>query len=522
MRIFSLFVFLILSISLNAQVQITPYIGDVLLNESQNHTEYLSVKNEGTETIELRLEFPAVYGSYYPFSASDSSLRLLPGQMDSFQVNMLSNQNLNFDSWIFLKVDDEYAIPVEMKVSLRYSNSFYNNTFDKREEQLKTSLNNLISGQNSLGYNGARDAMFLNIDNKKNNGQGASQNTLECPYTGREAIGYTNRRDAQDNYSFNTEHTFPQGFFSSNEPMKSDMYHLYPTDASSNSQRGNLPFGMVSNPSWTQGGSKKGNGKFEPRNEHKGACARAMLYFVTRYGDYQNFFPQQEQVLKDWNFSFPPNQQEERRNDDIAVYQSNRNPYIDYPQFADRINSFSTTSSNPNAVSYGFYPKKVAIDTISSDSAYTVYFYNSGESSLQLSNLIFQSRNGNFEVSSDITQIPAKDYAVLSVKALGNGFLKDTIEVITTPGQSPAPSLEFSAYVGAMNTSMAEENNPIQIYFDGENLVLPENSQLVKLIDVNGKVIQGENLKIEALARGLYFAEISTNQSLSYSKLVIY
>ena len=61
----------------------------------------------------------------------------------------------------------------------RYSKSYYSATENKEEELLKDAIQTLTgNGYVSLGYNTARDKMFMIIDNQAVNGQGASQNTL--------------------------------------------------------------------------------------------------------------------------------------------------------------------------------------------------------------------------------------------------------------------------------------------------------------------------------------------------------
>lgn len=79
----------------------------------------------------------------------------------------------------------------------------------------------------------------------------------------------------------------------------------------------------------------------------KGRSARAMFYFVTRYQNYSNFLDSQEVILRTWNNNFPPDAIEVKRNDDIFSYQHNRNPFIDYPQFVERITSLSNNSIAP-------------------------------------------------------------------------------------------------------------------------------------------------------------------------------
>ena len=64
-----------------------------------------------------------------------------------------------------------------------------------------------------------------------------------------------------------------------------------------------------------------------------------MLYFVTRYGDYSNFYLPQEPTLYTWHESFQPDSLDRYRNDGIYALQNNRNPYVDYPQFLDRIST---------------------------------------------------------------------------------------------------------------------------------------------------------------------------------------
>ncbi len=507
--------FLITLFQLKAQVVIDNYLGDFNLSENQTSSTYLVVENQKDEAITCHLRIPPVYGSYFPYNSPVLSLSIPAQSADSFQIDMLSSHNLDFDSYLFVEVNDEYAVPVEVNAQLRYSNNYYSSTFNKREEALKQSLKTLISGHSSLGYNSARDAMFMNIDNKRNNGQGATQNTLECPYTGRQAIAYSNRQDAQNNYSFNTEHTYPQGLFSRNEPMKSDMFHLYPTDQNSNSQRGNLAFGVVSSASWSEGGSKKGNGVFEPRDAHKGAAARSMMYFVTRYLDYSNFFRGQETILRQWNSNFPPSQAEQRRNDDIESYQGNRNPFIDYPQFADRIASFTTNSVNPDLVSYDFYPERIQVDTIDDRDSLLVYLYNSGDTLIELSNILFTSVNGEWELSSNKTQVSPKEYAELIIRPLSNGYSEDSILVNTSPVENPQTYISLRAFVKSdPNAIQKDLMNIAKIFYDGDKLVYPDPLEPRRILDLKGKEINTSFSNIRNLASGLYVAEFNANKQI--------
>ena len=230
--------------------------------------------------------------------------------------------------------------------------------------------------------------MFMIIDNQAVNGQGASQNTLESIYTGQLAVGYVDRTDCQSQFNFNTEHTWPQSLFSSNEPMVSDLHHLFPTDDNSNGERGNNPFGVVNNPNWSIGGSKSNNVTFEPRDVQKGATARAMIYFVLRYQNYSSFFTSQESILRTWHTTFTPTQIEQQRNDDIQAVQRNRNPFVDYPQFLERISSISANSVAPfvrtidlpeDTILYGSIP-------VGSPTVFHYVIVNNGNADVSLDN----------------------------------------------------------------------------------------------------------------------------------------
>lgn len=218
----------------------------------------------------------------------------------------------------------------------RYSKAYYNATENLEEGPLRTALKNITTANAlSLGYNTARDHMYGTIDNV------AGQ--VECIYTGR--IATFNTRAGAVSNNFNCEHTFPQSFFSSANPMQSDIHHLFPTDESANTYRSNLPFGVVTGtPTWQVGGSKKGNGVFEPRDAHKGNAARALMFFVVRHQDYANFVAPQEALLRQWHEQFPPIAKDQARNNAIYSLQGNRNPFVDYPQFNDRITNLIGTT----------------------------------------------------------------------------------------------------------------------------------------------------------------------------------
>lgn len=219
--------------------------------------------------------------------------------------------------------------------------NYYNAVIDLTGQPLFAALHGLISTNTYSSYDGAKVFLFQQLDNHSG--------YVTCIYTGEEyyvGYNYTGSSDP------NTEHTYAQSWFSSDESSrkKADLHHLFPSNSVVNSSRGNYPLFTVANHAtanvyynntpWQsfRGMSVGGYTVFEPADETKGNIARALLYFNTRYYDSLtqqnvNMIP----VLAQWHFADPPDATEIARNNAIQGFQTNRNPYIDHPEFVGRI-----------------------------------------------------------------------------------------------------------------------------------------------------------------------------------------
>ncbi len=238
---------------------------------------------------------------------------------------------------------------------------------------LKTELYNIIKNHSSQGYSAiwnfydssARDKYFendnsiLDIYSEKPNGSDSYTYTAVSDQCGT----YNSEADC-----YNREHSFPKSWFGgTNEPMNSDVHHIYATDGYVNSKRSNYPFGEVASASFTStNGSKVGSAAssinysgtvFEPIDEFKGDFARAYFYMATRYenviGSWQNNTTASNAVLNgtsnqvfenwvvamllNWHNADPVSQMELDRNQAAYEFQGNRNPYIDHPEFVEMI-----------------------------------------------------------------------------------------------------------------------------------------------------------------------------------------
>jgi len=170
----------------------------------------------------------------------------------------------------------------------------------------------------------------------------AQFNSLEMSLT-----DYKDLVEAQ--YPYNCEHVVPQSWFNKNDPMRGDLHHLFTCEVKCNSFRGNNPY--YDFPDYGMDVVREECGKremvaavhesrFEPER-NQGVVARAVLYFLVRYpklitGKYTG---QDMPMLLDWHKKNGVTEYEKHRNREIYKAQGNRNPFIDFPGLAEKLDS---------------------------------------------------------------------------------------------------------------------------------------------------------------------------------------
>jgi endonuclease I len=142
---------------------------------------------------------------------------------------------------------------------------------------------------------------------------------------------------------YNCEHVVPQSWFDYREPMKGDLHHLFACEVGCNSFRGNTPYFdfRTAREAIRQGCGRRETNRFEP-TAGKGEVARATLYFLMRYpGEVERtatkYTEDRLPILLGWHQEFPVTEHERHRNQTIFARQGNRNPLIDFPDWAERI-----------------------------------------------------------------------------------------------------------------------------------------------------------------------------------------
>jgi endonuclease I len=223
---------------------------------------------------------------------------------------------------------------------------------------LKEELRDIIDGHTSIPYTSSSTDVW-----------DAHKDLYEDPNDSSRLILFYSQaswdKNAQDPGSgseqyWNREHLWPRSYGVDDSSVSdTDLFNLVPANKRVNNVRGNKYFD-ITNPA---DGSYKNpadplapectsdSNSWEPGDGQKGWVARALFYMTTRYINLQLIDTPpssppasslsnmaQLSVMLDWNRRFLPSGKEREVNQGIFEdYQGNRNPYIDFPEFADAV-----------------------------------------------------------------------------------------------------------------------------------------------------------------------------------------
>lgn len=236
--------------------------------------------------------------------------------------------------------------------------TYYNNVdFNKSGNPLKSQLSNLITNTHTtlLPYTSSSFDTWALIKLADLEYTQDRNVLLIYGYNNTDGISKTDRtRDVTFSCHtssciglWNREHVFAQSIANpsldtSYPSAGTDVHNLRAIDSQMNSSRSNRLFASGSG---TSAITLQGN--FYPGDEWKGDVARIIMYMYLRYQNQclpnnmassQNTFSSDiPDILLSWNVEDPISEFETNRNDIIASYQGNRNPFIDNPYLATLI-----------------------------------------------------------------------------------------------------------------------------------------------------------------------------------------
>lgn len=305
---------------------------------------------------------------------------------------------------------------------------YYDAAVGKTDAALKTSLYSIIDEHTDLGYGGLY-TIYATSDVTADGKVWDMYSTCTWIPGQKQCGSYSNVCDC-----YNREHSIPQSWFNEAYPMRSDAFHVYPTDGKVNGQRSNFPFGECTNgTTLSKGLGKLGSSTFagysgtvfEPVDEYKGDFARTYFYFATRYENImtsisgESFSKNKYPALSSWSLALflkwhrqdPVSEKERVRNNAVEKHQKNRNPFIDHPELAEYI--WGNKKGTPWSLTAGIDELKVEF-TLSPNPAKDVLNISTDEPSISCS--VF-NLNGQL-----LLQQTLNNSEVLSVATLNNGM----------------------------------------------------------------------------------------------------
>lgn len=368
---------------------------------------------------------------------------------------------------------------------------YYDDAVGKSGEDLQKSLSTILNDATDVGYNGLWN-LYKTTDRR-------SDGKVWDMYS--DITNYTFGTDQCGTYGvegdcYNREHSVPKSWFSEQSPMKSDVWHVYPTDGKINGMRSNNPFGEVgSGASSSKNGFSKW-GKcvtpgysgtvFEPNDEYKGDFARTYFYFATRYqnritnwgsifvSNYPHIIDWQLNMLLRWHEQDPVSQKELDRNE--AVYESrqgNRNPFIDYPELVDLI--FGDSRNIPFMPDGGDAPY---IEAPRNGSTVDMGIASVNSSSPVTVQLSVRGRNIESAVSVEVV---GSHEAVLEISG---GGLKSPI-IVNLKGQAiddfvalPAKDITKNSFVAVWTPKSEATDYELNVWYDDYSSSAPEKDIL--------------------------------------------
>jgi len=286
--------------------------------------------------------------------------------------------------------------------------------------QLKAALNDIIDGHHEFSYSQVWDQLKYTDEDPNNS------NNVLLLYTG---WSYPKSDNGGGVSEWNREHTWAKshGNFGTARGPGTDIHHLRPTDVTVNSARGNLFFDnggseYIDPSCYTQSGNvptgchRVVGSSWEPRDEVKGDVARMIFYMATRYEgengevdlELVDYVPANSSLplhgisstLLQWHQDDPVSAWEQRRNNRVYQRQGNRNPFIDHPEYADRIWGSQAINEYSNTVLAHVYPNPTTTGQI-----HIRYNFKTSHARLHLYNVTGQEIDISPVFSDDVTII---------------------------------------------------------------------------------------------------------------------
>lgn len=438
-----------------------------------------------------------------------------------------------------------FAIVLIPCLAFSQAENYYNGTETLSGYALKSKLQEIVS-EKTISWNyGDLQGFYAttDVDRYYENNGSLLDIYSEIP-SGADAYEYNFTQmigsASAESQGWNREHVMPQSSFNSNYPMYSDLFFVIPTDARINQLRSNYPYGIggTTNFHTFTNTSKINNcaipnatytGRvYEPINEFKGDVARMLLYFVVRYqgklGGFNfntNVDPTKDQnplngteeqafekwyiqMLMSWSSADPVSQREIDRNNYVYTIQKNRNPFVDHPEWIDKIwnqsadNVAPVAASNLNVIKESAYFVNLQWQPSTDADVIGYEIYQDG--------VLIGKTNSTTTTMSVDRLTPSTTYN-FSVIAYDNAYLKspisNTVSATTLASDVYSKDLMITKYLeGSGNNKALEISNltghdvDLRSYRVSAQFKSGANYYFEKPLELEGKIAHGESVVV--------------------------
>ena len=430
---------------------------------------------------------------------------------------------------------------------------YYNAARNQKKDALKTSLYQLAYPIRVLNYGSGSGATWEGFYQTDRNSDGSVVDMYSSIV--RYFNGYNGVAD------MHIEHSFPKSWWGGvNNYAYRDLFHLFPSDGTTNSTKNNHPLGEIySTPSFNNGVSKIGTNGFggvytgtcfEPSNQYKGDFARAYFYIVTVHENlssawnspmlqknkYPTWTPWALQLLTKWHQQDPVSLKERLRQEAVYKIQGNRNPFIDYPDlvsyiwgkdtvsvfpFEDVAESFISSPNRGTALNYGVILKASSKSEIvavkGQNMTSTLTFSMKKNVGFSVSPTSTTATQANSGLNINITFSPAQTGVFVDTLVINGGGLTSPFLIplrgqaagelmvlepeITTPVGTTlnwiADPLATQYMVKVKQGSQLAGNLMISAYFEGSS-----NNKAIELFNGTGQSVNLSNYVLRKQSNG--------------------
>lgn len=344
---------------LNAQYLTVKTKTAAILEVAETGGQVLEEVVKGTNLAILQ-EASASSGNFYKVTCTE----------DECEGWIVANAVKRIEGEMPTKTMKEYRMATHVFGTGQIPPGYYSSVAGLDGGQLKTQLHYIIRNHKTYTYDDVYSALektdqdptdtmnvillyTLRTVNKENKDRGGKFNYKKHKYTYQDA--------------WNREHVWPKSFGFPNEKdtAYTDLHHLRPADRTMNTRRNNRSFDNGTEIFYDNGGSvpteclTSDEWTWEPPDAVKGDIARMIFYMAVRYEGFKkngkkimdleiteavqsksSKEPRMGRLstLLEWHEQDPVDNWERRRNDIIyRYYQGNRNPFIDHPEFVEKI-----------------------------------------------------------------------------------------------------------------------------------------------------------------------------------------